>query len=135
MLFPPTIRLANVPQPNDRRLQMMTIVERVGQVGSFVIPFFYRLGLVGPTDAVALAVMIGALILYYAGWVRYIVLGRAEALLYRSLLSVPLPIAVMPVIYFLAAADLLDSVWLLLAAVALGVGHLTVSWLRSRSIE
>lgn len=79
--------------------------------------------------------MIGALILYYAGWIRYIILGRAEVLLYRSLLSIPLPMAVMPVIYFLAAAVLLDSVWLLLAAIALGAGHLTASWLHSRSIE
>jgi hypothetical protein len=135
VFFPPTIRLANVSQPKDKRLQIMTVVERIGQVGSFVIPFFYRLSLAGPKDAAALAVMIGALILYYAGWVRFIIQGRAEALFYRSLLGIPLPMAVMPVIYFLAAAVLLDSVWLLLAAIALGAGHLTISWLHSRSIE
>jgi hypothetical protein len=135
VFFPPVIRLANVPQPNHKRMQIMTVVERIGQVGSYVIPFFYRLSLAGAADAVALVVMIGALILYYAGWVRYIILGRDEALFYRSLLSIPLPMAVMPVIYFLAAAVLLDSVWLLLASISLGTGHLTVSWLHSRSIE
>ncbi|NIN93243.1 hypothetical protein GTO36_09775 [bacterium] len=135
LFFPPTIRLANVPQPSDKLLQIMTVVERIGQVGSLVIPFFYRLSLARAKDAVALAVMIGALILYYTGWVRYIILGRDEALFYRSLLRIPLPMAVMPVIYFLAAAVLLDSVWLLLASIALGAGHLTVSWLHSRRIE
>jgi hypothetical protein len=135
VVFPPKIRLAYVLQPNDKRFQIMTVVERIGQVGSFVIPFFYRLNLEGAIDAVAVAVMFGALILYYTGWVRYIISGRAEALLYRSLLRIPIPMAVMPVIYFLAAAVLLDSVWLFLASIALGAGHLTVSWLRSRSIK
>ena len=135
VFLPPTIRLVSDPQPSGKRMRIMTVVERIGQVGSFVIPFFYRLRLAGAKDAVALAFMIGTLILYYVGWVRYIVLGRAEVLFYRPLFGIPLPMAVMPVIYFLAASVLLDSVWLLLASVALGAGHLTISWLHSRSID
>jgi hypothetical protein len=110
-------------------------VERVGQVGCFVIPFFYRLPRASDVNAVALAIMIGALALYYAGWVRYLVLGREEELFHRSLLGIPLPMAVMPVIHFLSASVLLSSVWLMLAAVMLGVGHIAVTWLNSRSIE
>jgi hypothetical protein len=135
VFFPPTIRLKNVTQSNNKRLQIMTVVERIGQVGSWVIPFFYQLALASVIDAVALAIMIGALALYYAGWIRYLVLGRAEELFYSSLLSIPLPMAVMPVIYFLSASVLLGSIWLMLAAVLLGVGHISVSWLHSGSVE
>lgn len=135
MFFPPSTRLADDPQPNRSRLQIMTVVERIGQAGSFVIPFFYRVTLTSSIQAIALAIMVGALALYYAGWVRYLVQGRAEVLFYRSLLGIPLPMAIMPVIYFLAASALLGSVWLLLAAVLLGVGHITVTWLQSRRIK
>lgn len=135
VFFPPTTKLTDDPQPNDTRLRIMTVVERIGQVGSFVIPFFYHLTLASVMDAVALAIMIGALALYYAGWIRYLAPGRIEELLYRSLLGIPLPMAVMPVIYFLSASVLLGSIWLMLAAVMLGVGHISVAWLHSRSSE
>jgi hypothetical protein len=75
--------------------------------------------------------MAACLAVYYAGWVRYLLLGRGEALFYRPLLGIPLPMAVMPVVYFLAAALLLGSAWLLLAACILGGGHITVTWLNS----
>ena len=133
--FPPTTKLTDDPQPDDPRLQIMTVIERIGQVGSYVIPFFYPLTLASVMDAVALAIMIGALALYYTGWIRYLVLGRAEELFYRSLLGIPLPMTVMPVIYFLSASVLLGSVWLMLAAGMLGMGHIFVTWLHFRSIE
>jgi len=135
VFFPPSTRLADDPQPNRSGLQIMTVVERIGQAGSFVIPFFYRVTLTSSIQAIALAIMVGALALYYAGWVRYLVQGRTEVLFYRSLLGIPLSMAIMPVIYFLAASALLGSVWLLLAAVLLGVGHITVTWLQSRRIK
>jgi hypothetical protein len=135
VFFPPTTKLADDLQPNETRLRVMTVIERIGQVGSFTIPFFYRLTLGSTTQAVALAIMIGALVLYYAGWIRYLVLGRAEELFYRSLFGIPLPMAVMPVIYYLSASVLLGSAWLMLAAVMLGVGHISVTWLNSRNIE
>ena len=88
VFFPPTTKLADEPQPNDTRLQILTVIERIGQVGCWVIPFFYQLTLASVIDAVLLAIMIGALALYYTGWIRYLVLGRAEELLYSSLLGI-----------------------------------------------
>lgn len=135
VFFPPTIKLADEPQPNDTRLQILTVIERIGQVGCWVIPFFYQLTLASVIDAVSLAIMIGALALYYTGWIRYLVLGRAEELLYSSLLGIPIPMAVMPVIYFLSASVLLGSIWLMLAAVMLGVGHISVTLLHYGSTK
>ncbi len=47
--------------------------------------------------------------------------------MFESLLAVPLPLATGPVIYFLAAAVLLGSWPLGVAAAALSVGHLYVT--------
>lgn len=135
VFFPPTLRSANAPLHTDKRLQVMTLVERIGQASSYVIPFFYKLSLANTLDFLVLGLMSSSLILYYAGWIRYISLGRDEVLFYRSLLGIPLPMAVMPVVYFFAAAIFLESVWLLIASIALGIGHLSISWLQFRSIE
>ena len=72
--------------------------------------------------------VIGALLgFYYAGWVRFFVRRRQHALLFVPMLGMPIPMAVSPVLYFLLSSVVLGSVWQALAAVVLGVGHITVS--------
>ncbi len=80
-------------------------------------------------------IMSFALVVYYAGWIRYIVEGRSEGLFYKSMLGVQLPMAVMPVVYFISASILFGSGWLMLSSILLGVGHITVSWQHSRGVE
>jgi hypothetical protein len=127
VFFPPRKQLEKPGKPDPKQLQLFTVLERIGQVACFVLPFFYRLAFSSVIRGIALAVMALVLAVYYAGWVRYLVLGQDEALFYRPLLGIPLPMAVMPVLYFLAAALLLGSFWLLLAAILLGVGHIQVT--------
>lgn len=67
------------------------------------------------------------LLLYYAVWIRYFVLGRDVALLKRAFLFVPMPLAVFPVLYFLCAALWLRNVPAAVLMVIFGAAHLTVS--------
>ena len=127
VFFPPRKQLDKSGRPDPKQLQLFTVFERIGQAACFVLPFFYRLACSSVKGGIALAVMALALAVYYACWVRYLVLGRDEALFYRPLLGIPLPMAVMPVLYFMAAALLLGSSWLLLAAILLGIGHIQVT--------
>lgn len=127
VFFPPRKQLEKSGKPDPKQLRLFTVLERIGQAACFVLPFFYRLAFSSVKRGIALAVMALVLAVYYAGWVRYLVLGLDEALFYRPLLGIPLPMAVMPVLYFLAAALLLGSFWLLLAAILLGVGHIQVT--------
>lgn len=127
VFFPLRKQLEKSGKPDPKRLQLFTVLERIGQAGCFILPFFYRVSFSGVKEYLALGVMAAALAVYYSGWVRYIMRGRAEALFYKPLLGIPLPMAVMPVLYFLAAALLLGSFWLLLAAILLGVGHIQVT--------
>lgn len=67
------------------------------------------------------------LLLYYAVWVRYFAGGRKIALLSRSFLFVPMPLAVFPVLYYLCAAIWLHNLPAAIIMVIFGAAHLTVS--------
>jgi len=107
--------------------RLLLVLERVGQLGCFALPFFLQIELRGATEAVALGVMVAALALYYSGWLRYLRYGRKEDILYAPMWRLPLPMAVMPILYFLAASMILHSVWLTASAVILGIGHIPLS--------
>jgi len=101
-------------------------VERAGQVSVFVLPFLYRFDLVSPASLVALGLMGFSLAFYYLGWLRYFLGGRRPEMLYRSLLGVPLPLSVSPVVFFLASSFVLRSVPFAIASVVFGVAHVVV---------
>jgi hypothetical protein len=68
------------------------------------------------------------LLLYELWWLRYLRSPRQPEDLYRSLLGVPLPGAVLPVAAFLLLGLYGRVLWMLLAAALLGVGHIGVHW-------
>ncbi len=109
------------------RVRVMEVIERAGQVGSFLIPFFYPLPALRVASVDALAVMALALVFYYIGWARYTLKGHRFVLLFAPLLGVPLPMAISPVIYFAAAAVFLSSWPLAVAVLLLAAGHLYIS--------
>ena len=67
------------------------------------------------------------LVLYYAVWLRYFMGGREIALLSRSFLFVPMPLAVFPVLYFMCAAIWLHNLPAAIIMVIFGAAHLNVS--------
>jgi hypothetical protein len=134
IFFPPT----NLPPAAEMKISLtaaMEIVERAGQVSAFVVPFYYPLRVWGTLEIASLAGMILALFFYYLIWGRYVLQGRTFWLLYQPCVGVPIPLAISPVIYFLAASALFHSWVLLAAAIVLGIGHIYVSnleWQRVR---
>jgi hypothetical protein len=131
-LFKRPTAVPAAPGPRNALYRVMQVLERLGQAAAFVIPFFYALEAPDTQRAIGLGVMAVALLLYYAGWLRYLRQGQAYRLLYSPLAGIPLPMAVCPVVYFLAAGAYLHSVYLLTAAVVLGVGHIYVSFWEGR---
>lgn len=106
---------------------LFTILERIGQVGSFILPLFFPLSFSGALVTIAWIVMGLALAFYIAGWVRFFLQGRDYALLFMPMLGVPIPMAISPVLYFMLASVVLGSVYQAVAAVVLGVGHITIT--------
>lgn len=127
MFFLPPREVPTEPVRKDSRYRLMQGVERAGQAGAFLIPFFYSLPVLREASVDALAVMALAIVFYYSGWVRYASKGHRFVLLYAPFLGVPLPMAISPVVYFFAAAVFLQSWPLAAAAALLAIGHLTIS--------
>jgi hypothetical protein len=105
----------------------MGVLERAGQLGAFILPFFYDITFQPLGHTLALAGMGIVLVFYYVCWGRYFTMGRQAILLYAPLARIPLPMAVSPIVYFLAAALLFGSLPLAAAALVLAAGHLYVS--------
>jgi hypothetical protein len=128
MLFLPPVGNPPRPEKKDRLLKIMEGIERAGQAGSFIIPFFYRLPALREASVDALVVMALAMVIYYVAWARYALKGHRFVLLYAPFFGVPLPMAISPVVYFAAAAIFLGSMPLVIAAGLLATGHLYVSY-------
>ena len=93
LVFPP-LNVSKYGKSADSLL--FTIVERVGQVGSFFLPLFFPLSFSGRLVTIAWTVMGLALAFYYAGWLRFFLRGRDYALLFRPMLGIPVPIGGQP---------------------------------------
>lgn len=115
--------------------RLLVLVERIGRVGSFVVPCFLDVHLTTVTDHLCLGVAILALAIYDLGWVRYFLRGRAPVFLYRPLAGMPVPLAMAPVAYFLACSVLARSFSLAFVAVALAVAHVPLSLRRAKALQ
>ncbi len=122
-VFPP----ADKPEQSAAVTHWIEIVEQVSRIA-----YLAAITLLVSREAIryrnvwfCLAVLF--LILYYAVWIRYFACGREVALLNRSFLFVPMPLAVFPVLYFLCAAVWLHNFPAVILMTVFGAAHLTVS--------
>ena len=97
----------------------LAVVEGAGRIAVMARPLFLELRVQTGLDRVLAALAALALLVYYAGWARYFLRGRAPALLGAPPGWLPVPLAVSPVVYFLVFAGLARS--LLMALVAGGL--------------
>jgi hypothetical protein len=107
----------------------LEIFERIGQVGCFSLPFFYSIHFSSLLDRVSLSVFILALLVYYAGWLRFVLQGRGFRLLFSPMFGIPLPMAVAPITVFFVSAGSLHAWPLALASLVLAAGRIPVSWM------
>ena len=123
IVFPPR----DMPRTLSKPARSLEIVEWIGRIGAFAIPFFCWIELTDTIEMLAAVIMIGALAMYYLGWLRYMRQGHSFALLFQPMWRIPLPLAIAPIVYFYAASIVLHSWWLLIAAALLTIGHLYIS--------
>ena len=133
VFFPPKTLVND--SSTSSRLKIISIIERVGQIGCIIIPFFYQIHISTMTDKVVAGSMIGILAIYYAGWIRYLIKGRGEEWFYRPMVGIWLPMVIVPVVYFLFSSFLLKTILLLMATLIFAIGHITVSWFQYREIN
>jgi len=125
-LFPGRVRRA-APEAAPRRLAWVAGVEWVSRLAAIVLPVFSRYQLRSTGEMAASCAMALSLSFYYTGWLRYFLGGREPVLLYQTLLGIPLPLAVSPVVFLLAASIALHSPALACATAVFGAAHLTLA--------
>ncbi len=122
MLFPPKAS----PPPTKEPLAL-TVLENVGRITTLMLPFLYDLHFERPFALPAALLMILALAGYYYCWLRYFRSGSEATWLSHPLFGIPLPMAILPVLFLLLSAYLLISWWMLAAALLFGVCHIWIS--------
>jgi hypothetical protein len=122
----------NVPakkeDSNNNAEKILTVLERIGQIGIFILPIFYKININSFEKQVALIIMILSLILYYGCWLRFFINQKHYFLLYKPLWSIPLPMAVFPILYMFLSSVIFSSRLLLVVTVLLSIGHLPLSY-------
>lgn len=124
-LFPPV----NVPAAAANGVKALDIIESICRIGFMLLLIFLinrnKVNLRSPY----LILMFVFLMLYYALWIKYFAGGRDYQLLGQSFLFIPGPMAVSPVVYFVAASLWLGNLPACIVTILFGIVHIIISYL------
>ena len=73
--------------------------------------------------------------LYEIYWIRYFRSGKTMEDFYSSLLGIPVAGATLPVLAFLSLALYGKNIFLGIAVLILGIGHIGIHWMHKKEIE
>ncbi len=127
-LFPPV----NTPDMPHDRGHIINIMENISRIIFIVLLIFMVNGRKVETISPYTAVMLVLLLLYYWLWSRYFTGGRNYSLLNEKLLFIPVPMAVFPALYFIAAALWLGNIPAAAAAAIFGIAHVINTYITFR---
>ena len=111
----------------DGENKILVVFEKTGQVlvtGTALIFCDFNLSF-GSWWSLWLAVSFALMLLYEACWLRYFKKPCLERM-YGSFLKVPVPLASLPVTAFFLLGVYGKVIWMVLAAVVLGIGHVGI---------
>ena len=133
MLFVPNILWTKIrPKDYDKYVinesKILTVLERIGQV--LVVCFSlifndFNVDIASPWLIVLILAFI-FMILYELYWINYFKSSRTMADMYSSFLSIPVAGATLPVLGFLFLGIYGENVFLIVATIILGIGHIGI---------
>ena len=133
MLFAPNLfwskRLPAGYDPSGEN-SLLLVCERVGQVCVTCCALMFSNFNLQPFTvwSMWLAASFLLMIVYELFWLRYFKSGRRLADFYRSFCGIPLPGASLPVAAFFLLGVYGRVIWLMLAVLLLGIGHIGIHW-------
>jgi len=133
MLFVPNILWTkNMPRDYDKYVinesKILTVLERIGQVLVVCFSLFFNEFNVNIESPWLIILILAFLfmILYELYWINYFKGSRTMADMYSSFLSIPVAGATLPVLGVLFLGIYGENVFLIVATVILGIGHIGI---------
>jgi len=131
MLFVPNIIWArNIPEgySSDGENKVLGILERIGEAAATCCALIFSDFNLRPWSPwrLWLVAAFGLMVLYELWWVRYFRGKRTMDDFYCKFLGIPVPGAVLPVAAFLLLGIYGKVIWMILAAIILGIGHIGI---------
>lgn len=131
MLFVPNIIWArNIPAgySAEGESKVLGIFERIGQAAATCCALIFSDFNLRPWSpwCLWLAAAFALMVLYELWWARYFLSERTLGDFYGSFLGLPVPGAVLPVAAFLLLGVYGRVIWMIIAAVILGIGHIGI---------
>ena len=124
VFFPPTNKPDNLPEEN----KWISMLEHGGQILFFAVFLFSPVTHVENRNPMLLFWMIFCTLLYYALWIRYMAKKQAYSALFETIMSIPIPMAIIPILAFTFGVLWLHA-WLALIPLTLfAIGHFINSW-------
>ncbi len=131
MLFVPNIIWArNIPEgySSDGENKVLGILERIGEAAATCCALIFSDFNLRPWSpwCLWLVAAFGLMVLYELWWVRYFRGKRTMDDFYCKFLGISVPGAVLPVAAFLLLGIYGKVIWMILAAIILGIGHIGI---------
>ena len=140
MLFIPNIIWSKnqpIDYDNTKENKILLLFERVGQVCctcSILIFSDYNIGTFSAWSLWLIASFL-LMILYEISWIRYFINEHTEENFYRSFCGIPVPGASLPVMSFLILGIYGKVIWLIAAAIIIGIGHIGIHLQHLKAIK
>jgi len=142
MLYVPNI-IWNKHQPKDyeqyaqHENKFLLVLERVGEVTVTVIALIFADFNIKHISAWSIILLVSFLImmLYELYWIRYFRSEKTMRDMYSSILGIPIAGATLPVLSFLLLGIYGKNLWLIIAIIILGIGHIGIHWQHKKEIQ
>lgn len=111
----------------DKESLLFKMSEGIGRLGVFILPILSSIHHEEYYEVLSVIGMSIFLLLYYSGWIRYFRRGRDYKLLFLPMIGIPVPLAIIPILYFICASVVLHSPLLFLSSLLFAIGHIPIS--------
>ena len=141
LMIPNIIWSKNKPKEYDKYVKnenrFLLLLERIGELSVTCFSLIFCDFNINKISAWAVILLLAfiLMLLYEVYWIRYFRSDRTMRDMYRSLLGIPVAGAVLPVAAFLLLGIYGKNIFLILATLVLGIGHIGIHMNHKKEIE
>ncbi len=141
LMIPNIIWSKNKPKEYDKYVKnenrFLLLLERIGELSVTCFSLIFCDFNINKISAWAVILLLAfiLMLLYEVYWIRYFRSDRTMRDMYRSLLGIPVAGAVLPVAAFLLLGIYGKNIFLILATLVLGIGHIGIHMNHKKEME